>query len=276
MSQKEKKVNTKLSIFDLFKNQPWWSFLCINLALPCLLIILSTGLALWFHAVLFSLLINIFSYYIFNLFLSQQIASTTELRGYDQWHLKSLLEFWKNHPKIHIENSKTPFIKSFSFFNKQVIILSSALLLNVKREDLKLLLEYQKIYFHHNLIKNSTCWCFYLFIFNFHFHLLGAIFKFIPGFQKVMDLSIKLESLLLTIWTRRIYLRMDKKIAEGFKNLTHYKQWLWRMQTYLETLDKKPRFLESSFYFTNPLTDSFSCFNIQPPVQKRLDKLESL
>lgn len=276
MSQNKLKVNRKSSVLAAFKKKPWVLFSFINFATPCLIIIGSTGLIFWFHALLFAAFSSIITYFLFWIFLNFTETDAKALKGYDPWHVSSLLESWPNHPQVLIQNSETSFVKSFDFFEKKRLIISSALLMNMNKESLAGLIEYHKLHFENQSIARLTQWCFYLFILSLPLQILALLAHYLrlPFVQRGLDFLLR-YLILLPFYPiiRHVYFKIDSGMKLNDSKKSKYCELLWRMQTYLDTLAYPPALLSCFFYFTNPAIHSISYFNIQPLSQERISKL---
>lgn len=261
MNQKLKKVNAN---FFQSRIKPWLFFSLFIFIIPFIILTSWVGLIFWFPSLIICVLIVLALHWMFYRFLNRSFEGML-LKGYDPWHLRPLLDKYTPKKQWIVSSHSIPFIFSFDFYHIKKIILSQALLIHLKKNEIENLIKYHKYYFKQGWARFFTQFCFVLFIFLFPCQYFIFFLKKLKGpahiFEKIIQYVFFTPLYPLTSF---FYYRLDQKIN---KELNIYPELIWKLQNYLDTSSLDNPILLSPLYGVNPRPGP------QPPIEKRIKKL---
>ena len=277
MNQFEKKVN-HFSVSkpkNQWAKKPWTLFILSHIGIVFAWLVWWMGVALWIQSFLLSCLIGAVLFWLFYQFLKPYFKGGS-ITGYDPWHLKLDLEQHIPSVSATVVSNQTPFCFLVHFLHIKKMALSLPLLEVLKKQESKHLIQCFHVYFHNGYGSFFTQVSYVIFVLYWPFHILIALFQKLKfrwgsvGFNYLLRYVLYLPFYPLLHWK---YFQLDKHCAKAIGDQKAYCLLLWTLQAYWSVSSKTPFLFLSSLFITNPLTQVNSYFNIQPSVEKRIQKL---
>ena len=206
----------------------------------------------------------------------ETLLQRDSITGYDPWHLKLDLEQHIPSVSAVIVPNQTPFCFLVHFLHIKKMALSLPLLEVLKKQESKHLIQCFHVYFNNRYSSFFTQVSYVIFVLYWPFHILIALFQKLKfrwgsvGFNYLLRYVLYLPFYPLVHWK---YFQLDKHCAKAIGDQKAYCLLLWTLQAYWSVSSKTPFLFLSSLFITNPLTQVNSYFNIQPSVEKRIQKL---
>ena len=267
-----KKVNF---IFPIFKKKSWKIFTLVHFLLFFAPLLYGLGWTLWIQSLMIAISLTLIFLWLFSQCLKKLFRGST-LKGYDPWHLRPLLDKYTPKASLTIFNHKTPFCFYYDFYGRQHIVMSSSLTAHFKKDEIEALLQHCKIYFEKGFSKFFTQWSYWVTLIFFPFFLILILLKKINFHKSIETLFTYFLYIPFYPFIHTQFFQLDRFSADFIKNKNLYFNLLQKFQAHWEISSLKPHIFLSCLFFTNPLTQPASYFNIQPSVQQRLKKLTNL
>ena len=226
---------------------------------------LKTSVYLSFQIFLISILVYALHCWIFFKKL-KSLFPLQEIKGYDSWHLRPLLDKLNFKSRVFLTVNEAPFCFSYDFFSPR-LILSTSLLKKITKNELEALLTFQKIYFENKWIARFTQFVYitsfflspllilHWFLNKISIHFLNPIFNFI---------------LSIFLWYRIFPLNRDfSPLVFQTISKEQFILLLQKLQSYLTHSSLSIPYLFSIFLFTNPLTSHSEYHKLRFSIDKR-------
>ena len=206
----------------------------------------------------------------------KKLFQGSTLRGYDPWHLRPLLDQYIPHVSLTIFNHKTPFCFHYDFYGRQHIVISSSLIAQFKKNEIETLIQHHKIYFEKGFSKFFTQWTYWMIFLFFPLFLILILLKKLHFRKSVETIFTYFLYLPFYPFLHAQFFQLDRLSIDFIKNKNLYFNLMQKFQAHWEISSLKPHIFLSCLFFTNPLTQPASYFNIQPSAQQRAKKLINL